>query len=131
MQECKFCNGTIKDEDVFCKACGYDPKTDRISPDFVSPPGQPLQPTKEDSTVIARVGISPGVKKFALIALAILIFSIFYKNHFSISNVVAEARYVFTMISKGNFKIWEDKSISKKIEYIDVRTFEDHQSRRD
>ncbi|MFC1646432.1 hypothetical protein ACFL2Y_04570 [Candidatus Omnitrophota bacterium] len=127
MQECKFCSSKINDEDVFCKTCGYDPKTDTINPDFVSPPPdkQPLTaPTNKQSITTSKGGVSPGVKKFAFISLAILIFSIFYKNHFSISNVFAEVKHAFTMISKGKFKVWEDKP-SKEIEYIDVRTFQD------
>jgi DNA modification methylase len=124
MSKCKFCGRIIIVGGSFCKNCGYDPKTDRINPNFVLPsPDQPIQPVKKQSLAISRLGVSPGVKKFALIGLAIFVFSIFYKNHFSITNVIAEVRHTFTMISKGKFKIWEGNN--KQIKYIDVRTFKD------
>lgn len=127
MQECRFCKGTIKNGDPFCKYCGYDPKTDRMSPDFI-PTGQPVKPLNKKAVSIFSAGISPGVKNFAFIGLAILIFSILYKNHFNINNVVSEVKYYFTMISKGKFKIGESKR-SKKIEWIDVMTFEENADR--
>lgn len=123
MPDCKFCGCAVDSADPFCKKCGYDPKTDKINPNFVVAAKDVGKTVGTDSLHISsRRGISPAVKKFALIGLAILIFSIFYKNHFSISNVIAEVRHTFTMISKGKFKIWGGK---KQVEWIDVRTFED------
>ena len=127
MQECRFCKGTIKDRDPFCKYCGYDPKTDTVSLDFIRT-GRPVKPLNKKAVSIFSASISPGVKKFAFIGLAILIFSIFYKNHFNIKNVVSEVKHYFTMISEGKFKIGESKR-SKKIKWIDVMTFEENAGR--
>lgn len=125
MQGCKFCGGTIDPADPFCKKCGYDSKTDKINPNFVVAKGDVGKTVGTDSLHISsRRGVNPGIKKFALIGLAILIFSIFYKNHFSISNVIAEVRHTFTMVSKGKFKIWGGTR-NKQVEWIDVRTFRD------
>jgi uncharacterized membrane protein YvbJ len=126
MLDCKFCGAPIGDGDPYCKNCGYDPKTDRISSEFV--PAAAAK-AKADSAAVSKKAISPAVKNFAIIALIVLVFSIFYKNHFSIGNVIAEVRQVFTMISKGNFKIWESQP-SKEIEWIDVRTFEEYGTKR-
>ena len=123
MPDCKFCGGTIDAADSFCKKCGYDPKTDKINPNFVVAAKDVGKTMGTDSINISRRGVSPAVKKFALIGLAILVFSIFYKNHFSISNVIAEVRHTFTMISKGKFRIWGMRN--KQAEWIDVRTFQD------
>ena len=103
MQECRFCKEIIKDGDSFCKYCGYDPKVDMISKDFI-PPAAPIRPSKKKTTSLFSVGISPGVKKIVFIGLAVLVFSIFYKNNFDIGNVIAEVKYRFNMVSKGKFK---------------------------
>ena len=124
MSKCKFCDRIIGEDGSFCKSCGYDPKTDSVNPNFIPPsPGQLIQPAKKQPLAISRTQVSPAVKKFALIGLGILIFSIFYKNHFSVTNVIAEIRHTFTMVCKGKFKIWEGRS--KELKYIDVRTFRD------
>ena len=123
MQVCHFCKKNIKDRDPFCKNCGYDPKTDTVNPNFI-PPARKIKNKQRKSVSMFSLGISPGVKKFVFIGLAILVFSIFYKNHFSIENVAAEVKHYFTMISKGSFKLWEQKKEEiKKIEWIDIRTW--------
>ena len=98
-----------------------------MSPDF-KPEGRPikLRGKKAKESVSRRIGgVSPGVKNFAFIGLAILIFSIFYKNHFNINNVVSEVKYFFTRIAKGKFIAWESdkKKDDDKIEWINVRSF--------
>jgi len=129
MLECRFYQGTIKEEDTFCKICGYDPKTDRMSPNFVSPTNSPLMPPNKKAASLVSGGVSPGVKKFAFIGLIIIMFSIFYKNHFSISNVLAETKHFFTMLSRGKVSLGQSKQ-KKEIEWIDVRNFEDHKDAR-
>lgn len=126
MQECRFCKEVIKEGDPFCKNCGYDPKTDSINPEFklIGAQSRPSKKSKKIAVNNAR-SISPGVKKFALIGLVILVFSIFYKNHFNINNVAAEVKHFCTMVSKGKFKFGQDKR-SKKIEWVNVRTFQEN-----
>ncbi len=129
MPECRFCNGTIKEEDAFCKICGYDSKTDRISPNFVPPTNFPLMPPNKKAASLVSRGVSPGVKKFAFIGLIIIMFSIFYKNHFNISNVLAETKHFFTMLARGKVSLGQSKQ-KKEIEWIDVRTFKDYKDAR-
>lgn len=127
MQECRYCQEIIQDKDPFCKYCGYDPKTDMISPEFKLMQVKGLTPKKKVKA--KSVGfISPGVRNFAFIGLAIFIFSIFYKNHFNINNVVTEVKHLFTKIKKGKFITWESdkkKYEFKKIEWINVRDFQE------
>lgn len=122
MQECRYCNREIKEGDLFCKHCGYDPVTDTMSREFVAS-GKPMEPPKKKGPNIFGGGVSSGVKSFACIGLTLLVFSIFYKNHFSIDNVIAEAKYFFMRLSKGKITIGGPKR-SEKIEWIDMRTFE-------
>ena len=94
MKKCKCCKVLIKEEDAFCPFCGYDPKTDTISASF--------RQNAVSSEVAARKmqvdrrpvieGISPGVKRFALIGLAVIVFSIFYKHNFNLSGLIAEVK---------------------------------------
>jgi hypothetical protein len=123
MQECRFCKEKIKDGDEFCQYCGYDPKMDRVNPHFM-PSARLSKKAERKSMGMSGFGVSPGVRKFAFIGLAILLFSIFYKNHFSVSNVIAEVKHTFTMFSKGKIKMWQFNRNTES-EYIDVRTFQD------
>jgi len=94
VKKCKCCNEPIKEEYAFCPFCGYDPKTDTISASF--------RQNAVSSEVAARKmqvdrrpvieGISPGVKRFALIGLAVIVFSIFYKHNFNLSGLIAEVK---------------------------------------
>jgi hypothetical protein len=110
MKECNFCKGVIKDTDAFCKICGYDPKTDTISPNFIPlSEQQMIKIQNKKNASFFRAGISPGVKKFVFIGLAVLVFSIFYKNNFDIGNVVADLNHSFTMVSKGKFDMGQEE----------------------
>lgn len=122
MQECRFCNRKIKDGDLFCRYCGYDPATDTISHEFVAS-GKPMRPPKKKGAYQFVGGVSSGVKGFASIGLVLLVFSIFYKHHFNIDNVIAEAKHFFTKLSKGKITVGRPKQ-SEEIEWIDMRTFE-------
>ena len=75
MQECRYCQQIIEDKDSFCKYCGYDPKTDMMSPEFKLMEAKGLIPKKKIKSKVS-VGISQGVKNFAFIGLAIFIFSL-------------------------------------------------------
>lgn len=119
MPECRYCKQTIQDGDLFCKYCGYDPSTDMMRKGFVPQ----AKPSNKKAAGISGGGVGSGVKKFVFIGLAVLIFSIFYKNHFSISNVVAEIKYSVTMLLKGKFTPWKKSKPSKEVQWIDMRTF--------
>lgn len=92
MIECKFCRRFIKEKNVFCPFCGYDPRIDTVNPSFE--PKKTIDVEKVRKMLrqkrYARTGISPGVKKFALIGLGVVIFSIFYKHNFSLEGVISE-----------------------------------------
>lgn len=136
MQECRYCGKAIEDTEPFCINCGYDPKTDTVSKDFMQQ-GESVKHLKKKykgGASVGKEGINPGVKKFVFFGLAILIFSIFYKNNFNINNVVSEAKYYFVRIVRGKFaigKIGKDKRDKKneKVEWINVRTFEENNRR--
>lgn len=121
MQTCRYCKEIIKDGDLFCQYCGYDPSTDMIHKGFVPH----VTPPPKKSPFPSGGGVGEGVKKFAFIGICVLIFSIFYKNHFSISNVVAEVKHSVTMLLKGKFTLWKKPTPSKQeTQWIDMRTFE-------
>ena len=119
MQECRYCKQTIQDGDLFCKYCGYDPSTDMMRKDFVPHVATP----KKKSPLSSGAGVGAGVKKFVFIGLAVFIFSIFYKNHFNISNVIAEIKNSVIMLLKGKSTAWKPKPSQKEVQWIDMRTF--------
>ena len=121
MQECRFCKETIKDNEGFCHYCGYDPATDTIRQDFVPSP-QALKSRTKKRRAEAGPAVGSGVKKFAFIGLAIVVFSVFSKNHFNPAYVAAEVKQFFVLLSKGKFTLWKQKPGSK-IQWVDMRDF--------
>ena len=94
MKECKFCNAPAKEEDAFCPFCGYDPKIDTVSASF----RQNAVSREESQRKVQTKGIRRsrvirlGVKIFACIGLAIVIFSIPYKHDFNLNVVMSEIK---------------------------------------
>lgn len=133
---CNYCKRPLKEGDAFCPFCGYDPKTDAINPAFK----QKVASIKDWDRKIQMEeigrghGISPGVKMFAFIGLAVVIFSIFYKYNFNPSGVMSEVNQVWAkarikaskfipMKAEKKKEKAEEKKI-EKTELIDVRSFE-------
>jgi hypothetical protein len=92
MQICKCCKVSVDKDVEFCPFCGYDPATDTISASFrrqnAISSQEAARKLREDSRR-ASGGIDPGVKKFAFIGLAVVIFSILYKYNFNLSGAVS------------------------------------------
>lgn len=132
MTICKFCQRSMKDNDGICAFCGYDPKTDAISPTFIQQ-ADSLKSIKQkikENERAAGTGIDPRIKNFAFIGLVIVAFSIFYKNNFSISGVASEITHSFTRLKTGKFTIGvftkkkkKDKT-AKKVELINMGSFQ-------
>jgi len=130
MKVCKFCGKTLEREDAVCVYCGYDPKTDMMSPDF-KPKKKKLE-RQIHETIIKKqtrdrsTGVDPRIKNFAFIGLAIVLFSIFYKYNFNIEGATSEISYFFSKLMRGKIsflKFGKNKNI-EKIEWIDMKNFE-------
>jgi hypothetical protein len=90
MIKCKCCDALIK-EDTFCPLCGYDPKTDTISASFRQSAAS-SQKGKRRIEAQERSSIGPGVKMFAFVGLAVVIFSILYKHNFNLNGAMLEVK---------------------------------------
>ncbi len=109
MKECKCCKASIKEEDAFCPFCGYDPKTDTVSASFrqnavSSEEGKRKVQTKERR---CSHGIRPGVKMFAFIGLAVVIFAILYKHNFNLNGVMSEIKQVWDGVMSEVKQAWD------------------------
>lgn len=100
MKECRLCKRPLRQEDAVCAHCGYDPTTDIISPSF-KPKGEIDTAPKKASP--ERRGISSGVRKFAVIGLLIVMFSIFFRHNFNINGIIYEAKLIIDRITGGKF----------------------------
>lgn len=132
MKECSYCKRLLQEEDAICTFCGYDPKTDTISPSFrpqtasAENLGRKTQ-LKDKKEIRAGHGIDPKVRNFAFIGFAVVVFSVFYKYNFNLNGVVSEIKHNFAKITTGKFltgKFYKKYKTSEKIEWIDVRSFE-------
>lgn len=110
MKECRLCKRPLNQEDATCSNCGYDPKTDTINPSFKREAKSGLGYKKNTAE---RRGIHPGVRKFAVIGLLIVLFSIFYRHNFSINGIIYEAKLIFDKI-KGSKSIAANMFTVKK-----------------
>lgn len=128
MAVCRFCRNELEHERQICPACGYDPTTDRVN--------QAAKAQIEQSEALGKKknkkekkegggGVNPGIKKFALIGVAIIVFSVFYKYNFDINGVIYEITQNIARIKEGRLFSKEsdkDKEV-KKIELMDVRSY--------
>jgi hypothetical protein len=132
MKTCRLCGKSLGDVVTECVFCGYDFNTDTVNQSFKAQPEKVAAKNREAAAKSQGSGarqalVSPAVKKFALIGLAVVIFSILLKNNFNVTAVLNEASIIFTKITTG--KIINDKSAkkddkeNKKIELISVRSF--------
>lgn len=125
--QCKLCDKPLKAEDAICEYCGYDPKTDRVSESFK--PKSEAAIRKEEKEKARKEGaVGSGVKKFAMIGLAVVIFSVLYKYNFNINGVARDAGLFLDRIKSGNLTRGKDagkkETENEKIELISVRSFD-------
>jgi hypothetical protein len=124
VKECNYCKKLIKEEDAVCPFCSYDPKTGTLSQQVSSVKSLEKQVRINENKVTGRVfGVSPVVKKFVFISLAIVLFSILYKYNFNINIIMSEINQTFARITGKPYKK-KGKTI-EKIEWVNIRSFKD------
>ncbi|MFH1355129.1 MAG: hypothetical protein ABIH19_03165 [Candidatus Omnitrophota bacterium] len=126
MIKCRFCQREIEEEGIVCVSCGYDPKTDTVNTQLKEQAAA-KKPIKKKEFKVAG-GVSPKIKKFALIGLTVVIFSIFYKYNFNLGFVAIELKHMITLVRTGKiveiFKSSDKQdSKNKSVGLIDVRSF--------
>lgn len=125
MKTCRLCGKSLGDDVAACVFCGYDFNTDMVNQSFKAKPEKAAAKNRE--TGAKQALISPAVKKFALIGVAVVIFSILYKNNFDINSLLNEAGNIVNRLKSE--KSAKDKSAkndnkeTQKVELISVRSF--------
>jgi hypothetical protein len=105
MRECKSCHISIQDNVASCPFCGYDPKTDTISASFK--PSAALSKVREKKLQAKETRIGPGVKMFASIGLAVIIFTVFYKHNFNPNEVMSKIKQDLSEVISGVKRPWD------------------------
>ena len=123
MKQCRCCGNSVDDIADICNSCGYNFKTDIVDPNFV--PKQ--SPNDKANSGLSNKYVSSGVKKFAIIGLIVVVFSVLYKYNFNMNDVVSDAGIMFNKIMPGGMtkgKEGKNKSSEiKKVELINVMSF--------
>ncbi len=94
-EACRFCNQSQINKGKFCLICGYDPKTDTISPLFKAKLKVQNIPLKSKSSFFVKIFVFFGV--------IMTIFSVFYKHNFDISSVINNGKELFRWVNYGEF----------------------------
>jgi len=128
MIKCRFCGGDIKDSEIFCSNCGYDPKLDMVNLNFQSNGKAPKKAFKESKQRVEGSGVSQGVKNFAFLGLLIIVFSIFYHYSFNVEAVLSDAKSFISRLTKGklDFLKFGKKDNSKEgqtTKWVDINSF--------
>jgi len=126
MINCHFCGKEIEQVKAVCVSCGYDPKTDTVKPELKDQAA--AKKAAKGKKLKLTGGVSPRIKKFAFISLAIVIFSIFYKYNFNPVFVAAEFKHMFTLIRTGKiveiFKFGgKEDNKNKSVGMMNVRSY--------
>ncbi len=132
MKECRYCRNLIDEKDMLCSFCGYDYNTDTINQSFNHQESNAAESKKkireQEPKLARRAVVSPGIKKFAFVGLAIVIFSILYKYNFDINRLVLKTGKAINKLKTG--KIFQKGPDSKKdtseekVELTDVSSFD-------
>ncbi len=116
MKTCRYCEEVIGEHDEICPYCGYNSKTDTLTPGFV-------KKEKKSSTLEKQKKISPGVRKFVLLGVLLITASLVFKYQGKLGDLFWEAKN--TLAGKKTVKNTKkpEKSIpSKPAALIDVRS---------
>jgi hypothetical protein len=115
MQTCRYCEGTIINQDEICANCGYNPKTDTLTAGFVR---------KNKPAIKKQTLVSPGVRNFACWGGLIIACSLGFKYQGKIGDAFWEAKNIIL-----GSKITKSASIPAKsiqrvpTRLIDVRSY--------
>jgi hypothetical protein len=119
MRECKSCHILIQDNAASCPFCGYDPKTDAISPSFK--PSAALSKAREKKLQAKGTRIGPGVKMFVSIGLVVIIFTVFYKYNFNPNDVISKIKQDWSEVMSEVKQPWDKvKTVAGDIIPLDV-----------
>jgi len=105
MKVCHFCKEEISDKEQICAYCGYNFQTDTVIPDFV-------KKIKEKDKGEKQKLIGSGIKTFIFWATLIIIFSLIFKYHGKIGNLIQQGKSYFKKVKKSQ--------IDKAAEFIDL-----------
>jgi len=98
MKNCRFCGNEIKQNELFCSNCGYDPKLDMTNPNFQSRKNIQRKRIELRRQMNSQRLISKGVRNFSVIGLLVVVFSIFYHYNFNFEAVLASAKsFIFRL----------------------------------
>ena len=75
MKQCKFCNGQMGDKEEICHLCGYNFKTDTLTPNFKKNESA-LQQIKKQRKVCERRPINARVRNFAIFGILVTIIAL-------------------------------------------------------
>jgi len=123
MKNCRYCKEEVGNKEQICPYCGYDFKTDTLTPGFISK-------AKKVDIAKKRKLVGPEVKTFAFWAAVIIIGILVFRYHGKFNDLVLQAKSLFKkdkksqvdksvgLISVRSTKVSEDKfkSQDKKIE---------------
>jgi len=105
MKTCRFCKEENSDKEQICPYCGYDFKTDTLTPGFISK-------AKKVDRFKKKKLVGPGVRTFIFWAILIIIFSLIFKYRGNLSGLIDQVKNFAG--NKGN----ENKSVG----LVDIRS---------
>mgnify|MGYP001766030889 CR=1 FL=1 len=111
---CRYCEGTIYDQEEICSNCGYNPATDTLTAGF----SRKSKPAKR------QVLVGPGVRNFACWGGLIIVFSLGFKYQSKIGDAFWEAKNILSGNKITKSAAASAKSVQKTpTRLIDVRSY--------
>jgi hypothetical protein len=117
MTICRFCEKVIGDQDEICGNCGYDPRTDTMTPAFV-------RKEKKGGFRRQQAKLSPTIKIFAFWGITVIVFSLGIKYQGKIGDIMWKAKKIVSsnQVDKSA-KVSAKDSQSRATRLIDVRSY--------
>lgn len=110
---CRYCEGTISDQEEVCSNCGYNPKTDTLTAGFI----------RKNKPAKRQVLVGSGVRNFACWGGLVIICSIGFKYQSKIGDAFWEAKNILlgNKITKSAVSTKSPQKTPARL--IDVRSY--------
>ncbi len=114
MKNCRYCKEEVGDKEQICPYCGYDFKTDTLTPGCVK--------NEKVDTDKKKKLVGSGIRTFMFWAILIIIFSLIFKYRGNVSGLIDQAKNFVGIKGNKAAQAFNKANANKSLGLVDVRS---------